>query len=45
MQQFADAGIPLARVKEAMAEIGYDKDDLHQLERWESKRRTGRFGK
>jgi hypothetical protein len=45
MQKFADAGISLARVKEAMAEIGYDKDDLHQLERWESKRTTGHFGR
>jgi hypothetical protein len=41
----ASAGVPLARVKEAMASIGYSKDALHQLDRWESKRTTGRFGK
>lgn len=38
------AGLRLPRIKEAMASIGYDKDDLHQLDRWESKRTTGKFG-
>ena len=45
MQQFADAGVSVARVKEAMAAIGYGSDALHQLDRWESKRTTGRFGR
>jgi hypothetical protein len=45
MQQFADSGVGLVRIKEAMAEIGYDKHGLHQLDRWESRRTTGRFGR
>ena len=39
------AGLTVDRVKDAMASIGYSKDDLHQLDRWESKRTTGRFGR
>ncbi|MFC9556011.1 hypothetical protein ACFTWF_34905 [Rhodococcus sp. NPDC056960] len=38
------AGLSLARIKDAMATIGYDKHSLHQLDRWESKRTTGKFG-
>ncbi|MET8121810.1 hypothetical protein [Micromonospora sp. NPDC005291] len=45
MQEFADSGVALEQIKEAMAEIGYDKHALHQLGRWESKRITGRFGR
>ncbi len=43
--RFERAGLPMSRVKEAMASIGYGKDDLHQLDRWESKRTTGKFGR
>jgi hypothetical protein len=39
------AGLPLAQVKEAMASIGYGKQALHELDRWESKRTTGKFGR
>lgn len=39
------AGLSLARVKEAMAAIGYGKVALHELDRWESKRTTGKFGR
>jgi hypothetical protein len=39
------AGLPLAQVKEAMASIAYGKQALHQLDRWESKRTTGKFGR
>jgi hypothetical protein len=42
---FEQAGLSLARVKEAMASIGYSKGALHQLDRWESKRTTGKFGR
>ena len=42
---FEEAGLPLARVKEAMESIGYGKQALHQLDRWESKRTTGKFGR
>jgi len=38
------AGLPLERVKEAMASVGYSKDALHQIDRWESKRTTGKLG-
>ena len=37
-------GLPLAKVIEAMSAIGYGVRALHQLERWESKRTTGRLG-
>jgi hypothetical protein len=39
------AGLPVAQVKEAMMSIGYGRNALHQLDRWESKRTTGRFGR
>jgi hypothetical protein len=39
------AGMTVAQVKDAMASIGYSKDALHQLDRWESKRTTGKFGR
>ena len=42
--EFERASLPLARIKEAMASIGYSKQALHQLDRWESKRKTGKFG-
>lgn len=38
-------GLSLAQAKQAMESIGYSKRALHQLERWESKRTTGRFGR
>jgi len=40
-----EAGLPLARAKEAMRSIGYGKQALHQSDRWESKRTTGKFGR
>lgn len=43
--RFEQVGLPLTRVKGAMASIGYSKDALHQLDRWESKRTTGKFGR
>lgn len=41
---FEQAGLSLARVKAAMAQIGYGRIALHELDRWESKRTTGKFG-
>lgn len=41
----ADAGLTIKAVIEAMRGIGYSRDALHQLERWESKRTTGKFGR
>jgi hypothetical protein len=43
--ELAALGVTIDQVREAMASIGYSKDALHQLERWESKRTTGKFGR
>jgi hypothetical protein len=45
MGDFEEAGLTLTQVKEAMASIGYSREALHQLDRWESKRTTGKFGR
>lgn len=45
LQEFADQGISIDRVKQCMADIGYGRHALHELDRWESKRTTGRFGR
>jgi len=45
LDRFEQAGVSLARIKEAMASIGYERDALHELDRWESKRTTSKFGK
>jgi len=42
---FEAAGLSLTQIKEAMESIGYSKRALHQLDRWESKRTTGKFGR
>jgi hypothetical protein len=39
------AGLTMQQVQQSMKSIGYSPDALHQLERWESKRATGRFGR
>jgi hypothetical protein len=41
----ADMGLSLDRIKQAMKSIGYSTGALHELDRWESKRTTGRFGR
>jgi len=40
-----EAGLAIDRTIEAMRSIGYQQHALHMLERWESKRTTGKFGK
>lgn len=40
-----EAGLSLARIKAAMESVGYSKQALHELDRWESKRTTGKFGR
>jgi hypothetical protein len=45
LAEFEEKGLSLEQVKQAMASIGYDRRNLHQLDRWESKRTTGRFGR
>lgn len=39
------AGLTVDRIKAAMESVGYEREALHQLDRWESKRTTGRFGR
>lgn len=38
-----DAGLTIEQVKTAMRSIGYAEYSLRMLDRWESKRTTGRF--
>jgi hypothetical protein len=45
LQQVEAAGLTLAQVKDAMESVGYSKNALHQLDRWEAKRKTGKFGR
>jgi hypothetical protein len=45
MDDLCRAGLTIATIKAAMESIGYDKEDLHELDRWESKRTTGKFGR
>ncbi|WP_313816325.1 hypothetical protein [Citricoccus sp.] len=45
LAECAEEDLPIGQVVEAMESIGYDRRTTHQLERWENKRRTGKFGK
>ncbi|MFF9564747.1 hypothetical protein ACF1AJ_15490 [Leifsonia sp. NPDC014704] len=45
LERAAAEGLSLARIKEAMSAVGHSQAELHQLERWESRRTTGRFGR
>ncbi|MBT1633278.1 hypothetical protein [Curtobacterium flaccumfaciens] len=45
LERAAALDLPLARIKEAMSAVGYSGHALHQLDRWESKRTTGKFGR
>jgi hypothetical protein len=45
LKELHDLGVPIERVKQAMASIGYERAALHELDRWESKRTTGKFGR
>lgn len=45
LAEAASLGLTLAQVKVALGSIGYGRQVLHQLDRWESKRTTGRFGR
>lgn len=45
LRECEEAGLTLPRILSAMQSIGYSRNALHQLERWESKRLTGKFGK
>lgn len=43
--QAADAGLSLEVILEKMGSLGYHRGALHELERWERKRTTGKFGR
>lgn len=45
LKKAADEGLSIRAIVDAMQSIGYDKRTTHQLERWERKRLTGRFGR
>ncbi|MCA0347096.1 MAG: hypothetical protein LCH31_08760 [Actinobacteria bacterium] len=45
LKDCANAELSIGRITEAMKSIGYTRDSLHMLSRWESKRTTGKFGK
>ncbi len=45
LDRAAAENLSLARIKEAMSAVGHTRAELHQLDRWESKRTTGRFGR
>jgi len=45
LERPAAADLSLARIKEAMAAVGHSRNELQQLDRWESKRTTGKFGR
>lgn len=45
LAECAELGLTVDRIKEAMKSIGYDRHALHELDRWESKRTTGKFGR
>lgn len=40
----AQANLSLEKIKTLMESIGYHKSSVHQLERWDSKRITGKLG-
>ena len=45
MADVAEAGMSVRQVQNAMESIGYSRRAVHELERWESKRTTGKFGR
>ncbi|GAA5153796.1 hypothetical protein GCM10023340_36360 [Nocardioides marinquilinus] len=45
LKDWAEEGRTLEELQQAMQAIGYDRDDMRQLARWESKRTTGKFGR
>ena len=45
LERAAAENLSLARIKQAMSAVGHSREELHQLDRWESKRTTGKFGR
>lgn len=45
LAECAQGGLSLEKIKTAMESIGYSRSSIHQLDRWESKRTTGKFGR
>lgn len=45
LAECSEAHLGIGQVIDAMRSIGYSRDALHMLERWESKRTTEKFGR
>lgn len=45
MGEVAASGMTVRQVQDAMESIGYSRKAVHQLQRWENKRTTGKFGR
>ena len=45
LSESSEAQLGINQIIEAMRSIGYSRDALHMLTRWESKRTTGKFGR
>lgn len=45
LEKCAKEGLTIEQVTEAMKSLGYNDRQLHQLQRWENKRLTGKFGR
>ena len=45
MGEVAGSGMTVRQVQDAMESIGYSRKAVHQLQRWENKRTTGKFGR
>lgn len=45
LTECANEGLTIRQIMDAMLSVGYDRRTVHQLERWERKRLTGKFGR
>lgn len=45
LDRAAAEDLSFGRIKEAVSAVGHSRNALHQLDRWESKRTTGKFGR
>lgn len=45
LSEAEERGLTFAQVRQAMEAIGYGRHALHELDRWNRKRTTGKFGR
>jgi hypothetical protein len=45
LAECAEEDLAVDQIIDAMKSIGYSDRTVHQLKRWENKRRTGKFGR